>query len=317
MASIDDIISNALAIANDKVDDADEAADAAVLASQGFASLAPIDVNFSVTAVEPAVPAVINGTQTYEAQLEKLIALLSQQFANFFTIYYPLGSDAFDEATNWQLNTITNGGTGINTAIEAQLFARGRERIISEGQRVENQVAADFASRGFQLPPGAMAGQLLELRKAQLGQTGDYARDVAFKQFDEELKNVRFAIEMAINSRQFAMQAAADYIRALMSAPDAAARVALVNSDVQAKMISATSDLYRARLSRDELILKSKEITVDSTLKAGMVNVDGYYKGIDARVKAAGHAAGVYGSAAGAALSSLNSLVSSSEITNL
>lgn len=317
MATIDSIISNAIAIANSQTSAADDAANAAILASQGLASLSPSDISFNVTAIEPAVPSVVNGTQTYEAQLEKLISLLSQQFASFFVQYYPLASDAFDEATNWILNSITNGGTGINPAIEAQVYARGRERIITEGERVENQVRNDFASRGFQLPPGAMAGQLAELRKAQLGQTGDYARDVAIRQFEEELRNVRFAIEAAINSRQMAMQSAADYIRALMSAPDAAARVALVNSDVQAKMISATSDLYRARLSRDELILKSKEITVDSKLKAGTVNVDGFYKGLDARVRAAVAAADVYGQAAGAALSSLNSLVSSSEVTNL
>jgi hypothetical protein len=317
MATVDEIITNAIELANTQVEAADNAAASAMAAASGFSMLTPETLLFNVTAVEPSVPSVTNGTQTYEAQLEKLVDLLSQQFGNFFTLYYPLASDAFDEATNWMLNSITNGGTGINPAIEAQLYARGRERIITEGQRVENQIATDFAARGFSLPPGAMAAQLQELRAAQLAQAGEYARDITIKQFEEELQNVRFAVELAVNSRQFAMQAAADYIRALMSAPDAAARVAMVNSDVQAKMISATSDLYRARLSRDELILKSKEISVDSKLKAGGVNVNGYYQGVDARVRAAVGAASVYGQAAGAALSSLNSLVSSSEVTNL
>jgi hypothetical protein len=316
MATVDQIIANAIATANEQVALADAAADAAIDASNGYSSSGVDPIVFNLTAVEPDVPSVVNGTQTYESQLDRLVELASSQFALFFTTYYPLAADAFDEATNWLVNTITNGGTGISAAVEEQIWQRGRDRVIAEGTRASSQIVADFAGRGFSIPPGAMAGKLKELRLTQQQANNSFSRDVAVKQAEIEIETIRFAVGKAIESRAFAMQAAADYIRAIMSAPDAAARVAVINSDVQAKMISATSDLYRARLSRDELVLKSQEANLDANVKANAIDVNAFYQGIDARVRAAVGAAGVYGNAAGAALSSLNSLVSSAEVTN-
>lgn len=316
MATVDEIIANAITIANTQTALADTAAQAAINASNGYASSVIKPLTFTISATEPAVPSVVNGTQTYEAQLDKLVDLMTDELANFYSTYYPLASDAFDEATNWLVNAITNGGTGISAAVEAQIWQRGRERVISEGTRTQKQIIADFAGRGFSRPSGAQAAALKELRYSQKQAINSFSRDVAVKQAEIEIENIRFAVTKALESRAFAMQAASDYIRALMSAPDAAARVAMVNSDVQAKMISATSDLYRARLSRDELILKSKEANLDAKIKGNAIDVPAFYQGIDARVRAAVGAAGVYGDAAGAALSSLNSLVSSAEVTN-
>jgi hypothetical protein len=316
MATPDEIIANAIVIANQQTALADDAAQAVINASQGYAASGIDPLTFAISAIEPDVPSVVNGTQTYEAQMEKLVALLSQQLADFFTLYYPLASDAFDEATNWILNAITNGGTGISAAVEAQIWGRGRERVINEGTRTSNQIVADFAGRGFSIPPGAMAGKLKELRLAQKQANKSFSRDVAITQAEIEIKNIQFAISKAIESRAFAMQAASDYIRSLMSAPDAAARVALLNSDVQAKMISATSDLFRARLSRDELILKSEEANLDARIKGNAIDVPAFYQGVSARVHAAESAANVYGNVAGAALSSLISMASTSEVTN-
>jgi hypothetical protein len=316
MATVDEIIANAIEIANTQTALADTAAQSAINASHGYASSGITPLVFSVEAIEPDVPSVVNGTQTYEAQLNKLVALMTGELANFYATYYPLASDAFDEATNWLVDAITNGGTGISAAVEDQIWQRGRERVISEGSRTESQIIDDFAGRGFTIPPGAMAGQLKELRLNQKQAVNSFSRDVAVKQAEIEIENIRFAVSKAIESRAFAMQAATDYIRALMSAPDAAARVAVINSDVQAKMISATSDLYRARLSRDELVLRSSEANLDAKIKGNAIDVPAFYQGIDARVRAAVGAAGVYGNAAGAALSSLNSLVSSAEVTN-
>jgi hypothetical protein len=230
--------------------------------------------------------------------------------ARFYVTYYPLASDAFDEATNWLVNTITVGGTGISPAVEDQIWQRGRDRVIADGQRVENQTLDGFAGRGFSIPPGALVASLQSVRFEQLLKTQEFSRDVAIKQADIEVENLRFAIDKAIDSRMRAMSAASDYIRALMTGPDTAARVASLNSDAQARMLGATADLYRARLSRDELALRIPVTNSANALQAAGISIDGFYRGIDSRVRAAGAAAGVYGQTASAALSSLSSIAS-------
>lgn len=312
---VNQIIQNAIDTALSQTSMADAAAYSASTAGMGYAMMNPPPVIYGITAVEPAVPEVENATLTFEAQRDKTIALLSDQLAGFFAQYYPLAADAFDEATNWLVNSITLGGTGIDPSVEGQIWGRDRDRVIAEGARLEAQTLSEFSGRGFSIPPGAAAARLAAIKVGQLESLQASSRDAAIKQADMEVENVRFAIEQAIKSRMAAMQAAADYIRSLMSGIDSAAKVALLNSDAKARMMGATSDLYRARLARDELALKIPLANSEINVRSQEANITGFYRGIDARVAAAGHAADVYGKAAQAALSSLSAIGSSTAST--
>lgn len=311
-AYVDAIIANAVATANTQTSYANSAAQATMTASHGYAGVLHNPITYEIEAVEPEVGEVEDATLTYEAQRDELLALLSAELANFFTTYYPLAADAFDEATNWLVNSITQGGTGISPAVEAQIWQRDRDRVTKESQRAEAQVLSEFSGRGFSLPPGAAAARLVEIKAAGMGELQAASRDAAIKQAEIEVENVRFAVEQAIKSRMQAMNAATDYIRALMSAPDTAARVAALNSDAKARMIAATSDLYRARLQRDELAMRLPITNEELGIRAASANMTGFYQGVDARVRAAASAADVYGRAAQAALSSLSSVASAS-----
>lgn len=309
-ATVDAIINNAISLANSQTNAANTAAQSAIAASQGFAATGLPPVVYNIQAVEPPVAEVEDATLTYESQRDEIIQLLTDQMAEFFVLYYPLTTDAFDPAVNWLVNTITVGGTGINPAVEAQIWQRDRDRVVVDGQRVEAQVMVDAASRGFRFPPGVAAARLQQARFEQLMKTQEQSRAVAIKQADIEVENLRFAVNLAIESRLRALSAAAEYLRALMSGADNAARVASLNADVRARMIAATADLYRARLSRDEIAMRVPLANATNGLQASGINVDGFYKGVDARVRAAAAAADSYGSSAAAALSSLNSVAS-------
>lgn len=309
-ATVDAIINNALTLSSSQVSAANAAAQATITASQGYTGFGSAPVAYTISAIEPAVGIVQDATLTYEAQLDKLVALLSGELANFFTLYYPLAADAFDEATNWLVNTITVGGTGISPAVEDQIWQRSRDRIVSDGLRVESQTMTEFASRGFSLPPGALAAKLQEVRFEQLTKTQESSRDTAIKQAEIEIENLRFAVDLAVKSRMQAMTAATDYIRAVMSSPDIAAKVASINTDAQARMISATADLYRARLTRDELAMRIPITNASNAVQFSGIGTDGFYKGVSARVQAAASAADAYARTAAAALASLNSVAS-------
>ncbi len=308
LTTVTAIINNAMAVANDSVVNADLAARTAIDASQGHAYPARSWVEYTVGAIEPAVPEVADTTLTYEAQRDQLIALLSAKLADYFIQYYPLASDAYDEGTNWLINAITVGGTGLQPAIVEQIWGSDRDRVISDGLRAESQTVNEFAMRGFSLPAGAMAARLQEIRFEQLAKTQEQSRDAAIQQAKIEIDNLKFAVDLAVKTRISALNAAADYIRALMSGPETAYRVASMIIDAKARMMSATADLYRARLQRDELAMKVPLANMDNLTKYTAVDTDAFYKGISARVQAADAAAQVYGQSAAAALSSLTSI---------
>lgn len=309
--TIDKIIANALTTATEFTDNVDVAAED-LIRVQGGTYFAPPNTasGFTISAVEPDIPVVADATLSYEANLDKIIKLLSDQLANFFSTYYPLASDAFDEAQAWMVNVITNGGTGINTSIESQTWQRARDRVITDGTRVENQIVTGYAAKGIPLPAGSMLKKIDESRFAQAAATGNQATEIAAKQLEIEIETVRFAVENAISSRFQAMQAAADYIRAIATAPASAVDVAKINTDAQATMMSAAASWYNSRLNRDEIILKSKLADSSALLDLWKGQKGFAVDAASTDASALASAASAYGQSAAAALSSLNSIVS-------
>jgi hypothetical protein len=207
---------------------------------------------------EPAVPTAESPTDLYETYRDELIATLAGLLADFYDTYFPITNDGYDPAVAWIVNTITNGGTGIPAAIEDQIWQRARTRIIKEGSRVEAQLTSGFAAKGFSLPPGVMNKGIKEIRHAQLSSLGEQSTDIAVKQIEIEITNIKFAVEKGLETRIAAIGAANDYIRAMALAPEIATKLTETDSSVQARLMSATADMYRARISRDQLVLNSE-----------------------------------------------------------
>jgi hypothetical protein len=157
-----------------------------------------------------------------------------------------------------------------------------------------------------------MAGRLQEIRFEQMTKLQDSSSNVAITQAKMEIENLRFAVDLAIKTRIEALNSAVGYIRALMSAPDAAARIALLNSDARARLVSATAELYRARLTRDEIAMRIPFQNKTNELEVLKNISDGFYHGVDSRTRAAIGAADAYGRSASAALSSFSGIASTS-----
>jgi hypothetical protein len=262
---INAIITSALEVATSNTNAAVDAANDLISTNAGVYITPPDSLSgFAVEAVEPAIPTVNDSKTEYDVRLAEIIAMLADQLGDFFTLYYPLASDAFDEATAWLVDTITNGGTGINADIENQAWQRDRDRIIADGRRVEKQIYTGFAAKGIMMPAGAMLAKVDEARFVGLGETGKASTAKAVEQLRIEIETVRFAVEQALKSRFEAMRAAVDYIRAMATAPASAVDVTNVNSDAQAKMVSAYANLYNVRLERDRIILNSKLAELES-----------------------------------------------------
>lgn len=269
------------------------------------------NLTYGMTAIEPGIPEVENAYLTFEGQRDYLVGLMTDQLTKFFTAYYPLNTDGYDEGMAWLINTITLGGTGINPVVEDQIWQRGRDRLISEGLRQDSATMVQFSQRGFALPSGVMTAQLQANRFEQFAKLQEQSRDVAIKQAEIEIENLRFAVDKVVSTRIQAIQAAADYLRAFMGGLEMSFRVVNLNADAKAKMMAATADLYRARLQRDEIAMRVPFKDSDNLIETNRMNIDGFYRGVEAKVRAASAAADVYASMAQAGISALHAIGSS------
>lgn len=311
--TINQIIDNAIALAGEQTQAATEAAENLIDQSAGFYLPPPnSDTGFAVEAVEPDIPIVGDSLSTYEAQLASIIAMLSDQLAGFFNDYYPLQSDAFDDATNWLIDEITNGGTGINADVENALWQRARDRLIADGRSVEAQIAVGYSAKGYSMVAGAMLVKMDEARFERARNSGVASVEISAKQFDTEVESVKFAVAEALKSRGMAMQAAADYIRAIASAPASAVNAAELDTGAQAKMMAAAASWYGVRLDRDKIVLSSKLAEMgsrDDVYKHRRTNAT---QNSQVDVQALAAAADVFAKSAQAALTSLTTVVGNS-----
>jgi len=97
-----------------------------------------------------------------------------------------------------QILTWLQGGTGLPAAVEQALFARAYDRQEQINYREEQRIRADWASRGWQLPPGAMGKQIQAVREQGMLQTSETAREILVKAAEWEIENLRQAVAHGI-----------------------------------------------------------------------------------------------------------------------
>lgn len=185
---------------------------------------------------------------------EKTINKLARLFSEYLSRYFPNDCAYLKHAQLKLCEMLTQGGTGINPVVEDQIWQRDRARVLNEVNRAGREVLATFAARGFPVPPGAALHQMNMIQQDAQNKIAQASRDVAIKQVEIEVENVRFAVDKAISLYQVAISAALDYIKALAIGPQLAAQVVPSVTDSQSRLIGAASDYYRAQLQALEIV---------------------------------------------------------------
>lgn len=315
------IIENAMTTAETKQSQADRYAQDSIMYAMGSASAHPPGFGFTPNIVEPNVfiPSTAAGVDSglYNTTYNQVYNLLHDAFTNFFGTYFPLSSGAdIAAAEAWMTKALTTGGTGLPAYIEAQIFDRDRSRLINEGLRAEDEAVSTWAARRYPLPPGAATFQLLNIRRDTLDKLAQASRDIAIKQAELELENIRFAIQNVLAFRTGAIQAAAEYMKALALAPELASKMALATIDAQAKLIAAASEYYRARVSVETLKFEVAKTSTDYMMDAQKLNIPAWTQTAGNMAQAASAAAQAAGHMGAAALNSLHSQASLSDVTS-
>lgn len=287
---VENIINQALATAQQKTELAAQYASQAMSIAAGSVAFDPASVSGRsqvtvqgtlradkvptprIKEPEVSIPTKASGLdQTlFNTTSSRIIGDLANRFATFFRDYFPVGPEV-SAAYNWLLRAI-NGSTGIPTHVEDQIWQRDRARVLQDVRRTGEEVVSAFASRGFPLPPGAMQHQLHLTNQIGLEKIAQASRDTAIKQVEIAIENARFAVQQVLDYRIKAIQAAADYIKALALGPQIAAQLATSSADAQAKLISAASSYYDSRIRAGALALDAEKFEQSLKLDAAKTN---------------------------------------------
>jgi hypothetical protein len=244
-----------------------------------------------------------------------LYATIIPTVEDFLTRFYPNLTPLMNAVESWLLNTIQNGGSGLPVAIEEAIWARTRDRAVREGQRQKAEAVAEFASRGFSLPPGALLSRTDSIDQDTQNKVAEAARDIAIDQAKQEIENIRFAISTAAGYRQNAIQSALTYLREWMQIPETAAKRAAMLAELRMKLWETTAMYYRAVNEAHEIGFKYDSANQISQLRQFEFVKDFSVQGYEAKVRGAAAAADAIAKVAQAAISSQTAIAHLADTT--
>jgi len=245
----------------------------------------------------------------FDAKNAEISALIDRAFSKMVGIAFP-DMALLADAMRWCKRAINEGGTGINPAVEAALWERGRARILKQADRDMAAVAEKYARAGWPLPPGAMLNDVAMIRQDSRDKLAEQSRDIAIKSFEAELENVRFAITTAGNLFTQALQAVSDYVKTVMLGPQTAAQLATSVSGLKNEASRTLVSLYQAQSAALEPFLRLEITDAELKERAQEANLRAKMETAKLRADAAMANLRMVGDAAAASLNGIGASVS-------
>ena len=136
---------------------------------------------------------------------------------------------------------ITSGGTALPASVEDQVWERDRARVLKENRRVKETTVDKWAAFGYPLPPGALVMQLQMIEADAQDKISQQSRDVAIKQIDVLIENIRTAVNEGMGGSGEAgntlLSDASSASKALLDDAQAAARLTIEDAREAARIV--------------------------------------------------------------------------------
>lgn len=176
-------------------------------------------------------------------------------------------------ATESKLRDIVeNGGTGLDDEVEAAIWDRALSRKQVEDLAKHDEAERYFASRGFNIPQGALVSRLTELLTERARAEDDINHEIMKKQAELAQTNTHFAITSAIQHESNIMAYLSSVAqRTLDSAKYAQeAAIALFNAGVarysaQLNGYQTAASVYESRIRASMLVLEKYKLRLEGT----------------------------------------------------
>ena len=305
-----DIINNMWDNAKSRTDDANKAVSAAIAIADPAPHIEPVPFDPGLELPgPPEIKELGNPIDEYNTQRDQLFGMITDTFAEFIKNFF--GDPTFyNDAVDWCHDAFTVGGTGINRDVEQQLWERGRARILADSERTENEAMSTWANRRFPLPPGALTGQINDIRLDAGRKLAEQSRDISVKGFDTEIENVRFGLTKVIDQRKIALDAAGDYIKTIMLGPQVAMQLTVGLANVSTEMARALTAMYQAEVTAIEPLVRLQITDAELKTRVGEANLRAATESMNAKVRAAIEGAQMIGTQAAAGLNALHAQAS-------
>jgi len=204
---------------------------------------------------------------------------------------------------------------GIDSTIFDLVWQRARDRAFRQSQSDAASMVANYSSRGFCIPQGAMLALQMEMSEKVAIALSDANRDAAIKDAEIKVEILKFAEEQALRYKLGILSAMADVLKVFALVPNNDIERERIRAQAMSSYYSALSQYYNIEVAFEELRLKAAELEMNKDFKNEEVRLD------VARIKASsnsglsalGTAAAAFGDIAAGASVAASTLVAQIE----
>lgn len=294
--------------------------DSAQLTAQGYSTPGPAVTVVAPTVAPPAYDPNVQLATVFDSDFNAtwtdLEVWVRGLMTDWMNTHFPMLDPAIETAENtWLLNVVNSGYAGIPAIIEQAIWDRARSRETQEALRMEEEAVGQLAARGFSLPPGVLADRLLTIQRDASNKISTITRDIAIKQVELSIEMTKIAIQEMTKLRIGLAGALADFMRAWMSLPGAAADIAKAKATLQQVLWNSSADYARAQVSIASLSLDAQKTNAEINVQLQKLGIDSDNTSRNLRVQAAIQAANSMGQIASATHGAQNTLVGAVETT--
>ena len=165
------------------------------------------------------------------------------------------------------------GGSGILPAVEDQMVARSRDREDRLIRQNEQQATEEVAARGYTAIPGTLLKRIDKIREEGMTKKLGLQREVTIKAMEEELANVRLAVQQGIVAENL-------FVQIHLAAVERLFLIERLHVEWEIQKYNLLVEAYKAKLSENQIRAQVYEVQV----RAALAEIEVFKAFIDAEL---------------------------------
>ncbi len=190
------------------------------------------------------------------------VDFLNSQAEQWLNRYFPeLQNCMRSQPEQWLCDIITGKAPlGMSQDVFDAVWQQARDREYRARNSATEQLRAEYSSRGFRLPPGAMIASINQAEEAASDAIANVNVMEAIKDAEIKLDLLKFAVEQAAQLKLGIFRALADFYRQWSSTLDKNYEASRIKVQAYQSLNSALASYYQTELGFEKLRLDAAEL---------------------------------------------------------
>jgi hypothetical protein len=219
--------------------------------------------NFNVNLNKPDIGPPPNFGDLFQGgdSTDPTIKYLNEQSDIWIQKYFPSISACLRNIPDDWLCGVISGVKpfGIDKTVFELVWHNARDRAYRTRNTEVRTLEADFSSRGFSLPPGAMVDAITAAEQRATDSIMDVNVQQAIKDADIKNELLQFAVQQSITYKLGIMNSLADFYKTWVTLPDKDIERARIKAQAMSALYSALAAYYNIEITFEELQLRAAQ----------------------------------------------------------